>query len=170
MLKFFPGLYRGEGLGWTDAVFTSTSAVCVTGLIVVDTATYFTPLGQAVILMLIQLGGLGMLVLTSVMISALGGRPSLQTEKLATGSHHVIALVPARQLILDIVRFTFAIEALGALQNERLPPNLLGNDAQAPGDYIKCRPLFIQVSVFSLIQYKQAAFFQFDGIEGHVGD
>lgn len=115
MLKFFPGLYRGEGLGWTDAVFTSTSAVCVTGLIVVDTATYFTPLGQAVILMLIQLGGLGMLVLTSVMISALGGRPSLQTEKLATGSHHMIALVPARQLILDIVRFTFAIEALGAL-------------------------------------------------------
>ncbi|WP_339612403.1 potassium transporter TrkG [uncultured Rubinisphaera sp.] len=115
ILRFCPGLYRGEGLNWTDSVFTATSAVCVTGLIVVDTATYFTPLGQAVLLLLIQLGGLGMLVLTSVMITALGGRPSLQTERLATGSHHMIALIPARQLIYDIVRFTFIIEALGAI-------------------------------------------------------
>jgi len=38
-LKFLPGIYQGEPLNWTDAIFTSTSAVCVTGLIVVDTAT-----------------------------------------------------------------------------------------------------------------------------------
>ncbi|MFH1302093.1 MAG: potassium transporter TrkG [Planctomycetota bacterium] len=71
-LMFLPGLYQGESLGWTDAVFTSTSAVCVTGLIVVDTATYFTFAGQLLILLLIQLGGLGMLILTSVIIDALG--------------------------------------------------------------------------------------------------
>ena len=55
LLKFLPGLHTGEELGWVDAVFMSTSAVCVTGLTVVDTETYFTPLGQAVLLLLIQL-------------------------------------------------------------------------------------------------------------------
>jgi trk system potassium uptake protein TrkH len=113
-LKFIPGLYRGEGLGWTNAVFTSTSAVCVTGLIVVDTATYFTTLGQAVLLLLIQIGGLGMLVLTSVIIAALGRRPSIRTENLAAGARHMLPQIPTRKLILDIVRFTFFFEALGA--------------------------------------------------------
>jgi len=114
-LRFIPALYQNEGLGWTDAIFTSTSAVCVTGLIVVDTATYFTPVGQAVILMLIQLGGLGMLVLTSVIITALGGRPSLGAEKLAAGASHMLPQVPAKRLIVDVVRFTFFFEAMGAL-------------------------------------------------------
>ncbi|MBL8796218.1 MAG: potassium transporter TrkH, partial [Planctomycetia bacterium] len=64
-LRTLPGLYTGAPLGWLDALFTATSAVCVTGLIVVDTGTYFTPLGQAYLLLLIQLGGLGMLTFTS---------------------------------------------------------------------------------------------------------
>ncbi|XZE35593.1 TrkH family potassium uptake protein [Pirellulaceae bacterium SH501] len=114
-LKFLPGLYRGSGLSWTDAVFTSTSAVCVTGLSVVDTETYFTPIGQAVILILLQLGGLGMIVLTSVIITALGGRTSLKTENLAAGARHMLPQVPATKLILDVVRFTFLIEAIGAI-------------------------------------------------------
>ena len=115
ILRFMPGLYRGEGLGWTDSVFTATSAVCVTGLIVVDTGTYYTLWGQVVLLLLIQLGGLGMLVLTSVVITALGGRPSLRTESLAVGARHLLPKVSPRRLIGDIVRFTFALEALGAL-------------------------------------------------------
>ncbi len=113
-LRLMPGLYQGEGLGWTDSIFTATSAVCVTGLIVVDTATYFTFLGQLVILILIQLGGLGMLVLTSVVIAAIGGRPSLGSESMAASSSHVLPQVPAPKLILDIVRFTFFFEAIGA--------------------------------------------------------
>lgn len=115
VFRFTPELYRNEGLNWTDAAFTATSAVCVTGLIVVDTATYFTPLGQAFILLLIQLGGLGMLVLTSVIIMALGGRVSLGTENLAAGGRQMLPQVPAQKLILDIVRFTFFFEALGAI-------------------------------------------------------
>ncbi len=115
ILRFVPGLYVNEGLNWTDSIFTSTSAVCVTGLIVVDTATYFTPMGQAVILVLIQLGGLGMLVLTSVIISALGGRPSLCTENLAVGARHMLPQVTAKRLIVDVVRFTFIFEAIGAI-------------------------------------------------------
>ncbi|GAA3313736.1 hypothetical protein GCM10020331_004540 [Ectobacillus funiculus] len=50
---------NGEGLPWLDALFTSTSATCVTGLVVVDTGTTFTLFGQLVILSLIQVGGLG---------------------------------------------------------------------------------------------------------------
>ncbi|MHB8861548.1 MAG: TrkH family potassium uptake protein [Pirellulaceae bacterium] len=114
-LKVMPGLYRGQALTWSDAVFTATSAVCVTGLIVVETATYFTFAGQAVILLLIQLGGLGMLVLTSVIIIALGGRPSFRSETVAVGSRHLIPHVSSQKLILDIVRFTFFFEAVGAV-------------------------------------------------------
>ncbi|MCB0688197.1 MAG: hypothetical protein KDC53_16785, partial [Saprospiraceae bacterium] len=54
-----------EGISFLDALFTATSAVCVTGLIVVDTGTYFTPFGQTSIVILIQLGGLGIMTLTS---------------------------------------------------------------------------------------------------------
>ena len=54
-----------EGIGFLDALFTSTSAVCVTGLVVVDTGTYFTGFGQYIILFLIQVGGLGILTFAS---------------------------------------------------------------------------------------------------------
>lgn len=114
-LMYLPGLYRGEPLGWSDAVFTATSAVCVTGLIVVDTATYFTFTGQLLLLVLIQLGGLGMLVLTSVIITAFGGRTSIRSEAVAANARSIIPYVSARKLISDIVRFTFFFEAVGAV-------------------------------------------------------
>jgi trk system potassium uptake protein TrkH len=113
--KLLPGLYQGESLGWLEAAFTATSAVCVTGLIVVDTATYFTPAGQGYILLLIQLGGLGMLALTSMVITALGGRPSLRSEFVAASSRQAIPHITARRLILDVVRFTLYFEAMGAV-------------------------------------------------------
>jgi trk system potassium uptake protein len=113
--RFMPGIYQDDGLGWTDSIFTATSAVCVTGLIVVDTATHFTFLGQLVILILIQLGGLGMLVLTSVIITAMGGRPSIGSESMAASTSHVLPQVSASKLILDVVRFTFFFEAIGTI-------------------------------------------------------
>ncbi len=113
-LMYLPGLYRGPGLSWTDALFTSTSAVCVTGLIVVDTATYFTPAGQAFLLLLIQLGGLGMLAFTSLIIQILGFRASLRSESLTHNSRHGSPLVNLRRLTRDIVLFTFLIESVGA--------------------------------------------------------
>ncbi|MBI4545602.1 MAG: potassium transporter TrkH, partial [Gemmatimonadetes bacterium] len=58
LLLTLPGIYAGERLSFVEALFTATSAICVTGLIVVDTASYFTPFGQGVLLLLIQLGGL----------------------------------------------------------------------------------------------------------------
>lgn len=112
---YLPGLYEGEPLSLTDAAFTSTSAVCVTGLIVVDTSTYFTFAGQAYILLLIQLGGLGLLTLTSTVITYLGGRPSLRTESLVKGTSTSMPYVPVQTLFVDVARFTFVTEAIGAV-------------------------------------------------------
>ncbi|MGD8321099.1 MAG: potassium transporter TrkG, partial [Gemmatimonadota bacterium] len=113
-LKVLPGLYTGEPLGWMDALFTSTSAVCVTGLIVVDTATYFTTAGQAFILLLIQLGGLGILTFTTLVILALGRRLSLHHEAVTATAAEVVPEVDFRHLVRNIVRFTFFLEAAGA--------------------------------------------------------
>lgn len=115
-LRLIPGLYTGERLGWIDALFTATSAVCVTGLIVVDTATFFTPLGQGFLLLLIQLGGLGMIAFTTVIILVLGRRLSLRQEALSHGTTADVAPeLDLAMLSRDVVRFTFMIEAAGAL-------------------------------------------------------
>ncbi|MFB6247050.1 MAG: TrkH family potassium uptake protein [Salinibacter sp.] len=110
-----PGLYTGPPLNWVDALFTATSAVCVTGLIVVDTAEYFTTWGQAYILLLIQLGGLGIISFTSVIIAALGRRLSLRQEMLAGGESSVVSDIDYRALTWAIVRFTVVAEGIGAV-------------------------------------------------------
>lgn len=110
-----PGLYADEPLTWTDAFFTATSAVCVTGLIVVDTATYFTTFGQAYVLLLIQLGGLGMITFTSFVLISLGFRLSLTHENLTRSPSTFSPHVDHLQLTRHIFTFTFGIEAIGAL-------------------------------------------------------
>ncbi len=114
-LKLLPGLYTGEPLTWLDALFTSTSAVCVTGLIVVDTATFFTQAGQAWILLLIQLGGLGIITFTTLIIAMLGRRLSLQHEAISASVTDIAPHIDYRILTRDVVLFTFAIESAGAL-------------------------------------------------------
>ena len=114
-LKLLPGLYAGEPLSWLDALFTSTSAVCVTGLVVVDTATFFTFAGQAFILLLIQLGGLGMLTFTSLIILLLGRRLSLRHETLSAAPVEAAPHIDPRRLLRDVVRFTLVIEGMGAV-------------------------------------------------------
>ncbi|MGH7552214.1 MAG: TrkH family potassium uptake protein [Longimicrobiales bacterium] len=114
-LRGLPGLYTGDRLGWLDAFFTATSAVCVTGLTLVDTATAFTPLGQAFLLLLIQLGGLGMITFTTLIILALGGRPSLRQERTFVGAPEVAPNVNRDRLIREVLTFTLALEAFGAL-------------------------------------------------------
>jgi trk system potassium uptake protein len=113
--KLLPGLYQGEGLSWTDALFTATSAICVTGLIVVDTETYFTFWGQAYILLLIQFGGVGVLTFATLIITALGGRPSLRAEQAVSGTQHHLANISAKKMIFDILKFTLFCEAVGAV-------------------------------------------------------
>ena len=101
--------------GLLTALFTSTSAVCVTGLVVVDTWDYWTPFGQVVILALIQLGGLGFMTSATLMVILLGRRLSLRERMIAEetmgrlGSEHV------RQLVRRIVLLTVTVELTGAL-------------------------------------------------------
>jgi trk system potassium uptake protein len=114
-LLYLPGLYVADGLGWVDALFTATSAVCVTGLIVVDTATHFTMAGQALLLLLIQAGGIGMITFTTLIILALGRRLSLRHEELARPEVAVSEVVNHRRLARDVVMVTLALEAAGAL-------------------------------------------------------
>jgi trk system potassium uptake protein TrkH len=110
-----PGLYTGEPLGPLDSLFTSASAVCVTGLVVADTATRFTLFGQAYLLLLIQLGGIGIITLSSMIILALGGRLSLSHQAAAAAGSEVAPRVEFKHLIRNVVVFTFLFEAAGAL-------------------------------------------------------
>jgi trk system potassium uptake protein len=114
-LLFLPGLYHDDGLGVLDALFTATSAVCVTGLIVVDTATYFTFWGQLWLLVLIQLGGIGIVTLTSMIIGALGRRLSLRAELSALPGRRYVEEIPVWRLAADVARFTLIAELIGAV-------------------------------------------------------
>ncbi|MGK7312418.1 MAG: TrkH family potassium uptake protein [Candidatus Longimicrobiales bacterium M2_2A_002] len=114
-LLWLPGLYVGPGLGFVDALFTATSAVCVTGLIVVDTATYFTPWGQAFVLLLLQLGGLGIIAFTTLIILGLGRRLSLRHESLAGTGARVAEEIDHRRLAWAIIKYTLAFEVAGAV-------------------------------------------------------
>ncbi|GIW77165.1 MAG: potassium transporter TrkH [Phycisphaerae bacterium] len=114
-LKLLPGLYTDESLGWLDALFTATSAVCVTGLIVVDTSTYFTLWGQAFLLLLFQLGGLGILSFTSLILVSLGKRLSLRHETVTMNTAEIAPHVEQKHLLRNVILFTFGIEAVGAL-------------------------------------------------------
>ena len=95
-------------------LFTATSASCVTGLIVVDTGTFWTPFGQGVILALIQLGGLGIVTFTTFFNIALRKRMALHAMKVASEQVSAIDLFDARKLVSSILVITLSCEAVGA--------------------------------------------------------
>ncbi|ESA33541.1 potassium uptake family [Leptolyngbya sp. Heron Island J] len=95
------------------ALFTATSAVCVTGLIVVDTGSYFSPLGQGIILLLIQLGGLGYMTATTVLLLLLGKRLGLKDRLAIQQSLDTTELSSAASLIKSIIAMTMIFELSG---------------------------------------------------------
>jgi trk/ktr system potassium uptake protein len=106
---------KTEHIPWVDALFTATSAVCVTGLIVVDTGSYFTTFGQCVILALIQIGGLGVMTI-SVTLFRLIGRSISFHQRMAM--QDLFAHTPREDifsLIKSIVLFTIGAEVVGAV-------------------------------------------------------
>lgn len=113
--RLIPGLFIGEVPSWTDCLFTSTSAVCVTGLSVFDVSKIMTLWGQMFLLLLIQLGGLGMLTFASLIIMAFGRRISLRHEETSIVAADNASHIDRRRLAFDIVRFTFLFEAAGAV-------------------------------------------------------
>ena len=82
----------GESIGFGNALFTATSAVCVTGLVVVDTGTTFSLFGQIVLIALIQMGGLGFMVFATLVMVALGRRITLRSRMLMRESMNTTTL------------------------------------------------------------------------------
>lgn len=114
-LLTLPGLHVGPRLGLVDALFTITSAVCVTGLIVVDTATRFTFAGQLWILSFIQLGGLGLITISTLLIDLLGRRLSLRSEMVAFAGPHTTHGVETVALVRRAIWYTVSVEACGVV-------------------------------------------------------
>jgi len=98
-----------------DALFTSTSAVCVTGLTVVDTATYFTRFGQLVILGLLQIGGLGVMTLTTFFALFFAGGLGIKERVLISDLIEEEKLGKIKYTLIQIILTTFIIEAIGAV-------------------------------------------------------
>jgi trk system potassium uptake protein TrkH len=106
---------EGRSIGVLDALFTATSAVCVTGLITLDTARAWSHFGQAVILALIQLGGLGILTISTFFLVLIGRPLPLAQKGLITRTHGKLTHVAVKALLVRIVSYALAIEAAGAV-------------------------------------------------------
>ncbi|MFA5420056.1 MAG: potassium transporter TrkG, partial [Bacteroidales bacterium] len=103
-----------SGISFIDALFTSTSAVCVTGLIVVDTGSYFTLFGQIVILILIQLGGLGILTFASYFSYFFKGGSTYENQLVIGNMTNMEKLGEVFTTLKRILVTTFSIELAGA--------------------------------------------------------
>ncbi len=123
LLKLPLAVPPGQSISWLDALFTMTSAVCVTGLIVRDTATQFTPMGQTIIGVFIQLGGLGIIVFGSMVAMLLGSRFTLRQNLSLSSMLQDMPLNKTRSFIGFVVLTTLGIELAGALALMTLWPS-----------------------------------------------
>ncbi|MEV5763976.1 TrkH family potassium uptake protein [Micromonospora sp. NPDC052213] len=105
----------GERADLVDALFTATSAVCVTGLVTVDTGSYWSGFGQAMILLLIQVGGLGIMTLATLFTVLLSRRLGLRARFLAQAETKSLTLTDIRAVVRRIVLFSLVSEAVVAV-------------------------------------------------------
>lgn len=104
----------GQSIGFVDAAFTSTSAVCVTGLVIVDTYTHWSLFGQIVILLLIQIGGLGFMTVATLFSFMLRRRISLKERLVIAESFNQYTLQGIIRLVKRVLIATLIIEGIGA--------------------------------------------------------
>ncbi|WP_280336322.1 TrkH family potassium uptake protein [Nocardia wallacei] len=104
----------GDWTGLITALFTATSAVCVTGLVVVDTATYWSPLGQAVVLGLIQIGGLGIMTAASLLGLLVARRMGLRMQLIAQAETKTLRLGETRRVVRGVLAMSLVIEVVVA--------------------------------------------------------
>ena len=104
-----------DGISWVNALFVSTSAVCVTGLVPVDVATTFTSLGQLVIIILIQIGGLGVMTLTCFFAMFFMGNTSVYNQLAVRDMISSDSLSSLLSTVIYILFFTLVIEGAGML-------------------------------------------------------
>lgn len=102
-----------DGITWVDSLFTATSAVCVNGLVPVDVSTAFTPTGHVIIILLIQIGGLGVMTLTSFFAMFFMGNTSLYNQLVVRDMVSSNSLGSLLSTLLYILGFTLVIEGIG---------------------------------------------------------
>lgn len=115
LLLMLPASSTEGPLPFVDTLFTATSAVCVTGLVVVDTGTRFTPLGQGIILVLIQIGGLGVMTISVALFQWLGKSVSFRHRLVMQDLFAHTPRGDIYSLVKSIIFFTLGAEALGAV-------------------------------------------------------
>ncbi|MCD6246653.1 hypothetical protein J7J58_07145 [candidate division WOR-3 bacterium] len=98
-----------------DSIFTSTSAVCVTGLIVKDTPVFFTPFGKSVLLILIQIGGIGYMSIITLFAMLVGRKMTLQEEMMIKTSYNHVSLDDIGRFALSVLKWTVVFESVGAI-------------------------------------------------------
>ncbi|SMC94488.1 TrkH family potassium uptake protein [Sporomusa malonica] len=103
----------GQRLSFIDAVFTATSAVCVTGLVVVDTGTYFSLFGQLVVVSLIQIGGLGIMAMSTLMAILIGKRINLRQRLVMQEALNQLSVAGVVRLMQYMIKATLLIEFIG---------------------------------------------------------
>ncbi len=104
-----------QSIGFIDALFTATSAVCVTGLVVVNTAAHWTVFGKTVIIVLIQIGGLGFMTITTTLFMLLGRKIGLKERMIIQEALNQYTLSGMVRLTKNIIIGTLMIEGVGAL-------------------------------------------------------
>lgn len=105
----------GETAGWLPALFTATSAVCVTGMVVVDTDAHWSVFGEVVIAGLIQVGGLGIMTLATLFTVLVAGRLGLRTRMFAQAETKALSMADVRRVVRNVVLFSFACEVVTAV-------------------------------------------------------
>ncbi|GAA1008092.1 potassium transporter TrkG [Acrocarpospora pleiomorpha] len=104
----------GEPTGWVTALFTATSAVCITGLVVVDTAAHWSMFGEMLIAALIQIGGLGIMTLATLLTLTVSGRLGLRARLLAQAETKTVTMAGLPRVVRKVVVFSLTCEALAA--------------------------------------------------------
>jgi len=115
LLLTLPVAATSTRISLTDAFFTATSAICVTGLIVVDTPRDLSLFGQVVVLLLIQAGGLGYMTLSTVILSAFGRQVSFHAKMTLQESLNLDTREGLIRFAWTVFRFTLVFEVIGAL-------------------------------------------------------
>jgi len=115
VLLYLPFSTTSGHISFYDALFTSTSAVCVTGLIVKDTGTYFSPVGQVIIMMLFQIGGLGIMTFSTLVLLVAGKRIAIKDSITLKEDYLHTSSLRIQSLIRNIFLYTLGIEFLGTL-------------------------------------------------------
>lgn len=115
ILSFPISSATGEATNFLDALFTSTSAVCVTGLVTLDTGIYWSVFGQTVIMILIEVGGLGFMSFATMLALLVGKRITLRERLVMQEAFNTFDLQGLVKMVKYIVCFTFSVQFFGAL-------------------------------------------------------